>query len=447
MKKKLLLVCIPALMLLGACAGAQPEADAADEFLEDTLLHEEVFSDVSSLFGKARRNALPEDVDTSVPAVGVQKADNGSTYSVRFIAATTLDAGALSDGKAVWTRAMYKDTGVQYKAATAKTSLVAYTTLRDGSGTEYTIDDFKAIYGSDYKSFVVYTMLNIPKTTYDNYYLNAYLTIDPGTESSKTSNVLATNIVGTKRVSFSTSYTGCFLRGKIDGVNNTYLRQDSPTKGDYPENNYASFSYDLKAGDNFLIVQNDTTNNEFRIWDSSCLTYSGNTEILKQFEDNGKGKIQVKADENHNYTLYLNKESQLWRSYADLSGAGFYVRGPAVGDSGWSDLSHEFTTSTGNVGQLLNVHLDEENFKLASSSWGDQWGYWGYKRNGWEGYDYHNSLDYGTIKNVKGGAKDNFVEGGDYNVHNIWCDAAGYYDIYIGTDGYIYIEVGVGGLD
>ena len=245
MKRKLLLACVPALMILGSCAGAQPEVKPA-EFIEDTLLHEEIFGDVSSLFGKAKRNALPDDVDEAVPAIGVQKAVGESYTSIRFIAATSLTADDLGETEAVWTRTMYDASGEVFKVAANKPSRKTYTALLDGNGTRYTIGEFNTKYKTSYNSFVVYTMLNIPNSTYDNYYLNAYLTL---TGSSKVSNVLATNVAGNKRVSFPSTQEGYFLKGTINGQANELVSQTSDSRFE---------DVDMDAGDTFYVCYNHT---------------------------------------------------------------------------------------------------------------------------------------------------------------------------------------------
>ena len=72
MKKKLFLGLIPAILALSACAGAAPEdkADEANVFLEDTLLHEELFEQSAPTFNKEIQK-LPY-VDETGPLIGVQ---------------------------------------------------------------------------------------------------------------------------------------------------------------------------------------------------------------------------------------------------------------------------------------------------------------------------------------------------------------------------------------
>lgn len=306
MKKKVLLTLIPALMVLGSCAGNAPQAKE-QLFQEDTLLHDEIFGSAASLFGKAKRNALPEDDSSAIPAIGVQKAIGETTVSVRFVAATNFEKDTLENTEAVWTRTMYDASGNVFKESTEKASLLTYDALRDGSGTRYTIDDFNTQYETNYKSFVVYTMLNIPKTTYDNYYLNAYLTVTPSGEESAYSQTLATNVAGTKRISFAYNAEGYFLKGTLNGNAGTFYPQEAST----PEGNNARFVFnDFKANDTFFIGYNhiDATpsNSKFTILDSSCLSLDN-----PYFVDDGSTSHKIKSVSTHAYSFNINSSNQL----------------------------------------------------------------------------------------------------------------------------------------
>lgn len=316
MKKKVLLTLIPALMILGSCAGNAPQAKE-QLFQEDNLLHEEIFGDVSSLFGKAKRNALPEDDDSLIPTVGIQRAVGKSTISIRFVAATYFEKDNLEDTEAVWTRTLYDASGKAVKVAEGKPSTLTYTALRDGNGARYTIKDFNDRYGTNYKSFVVYTMINIPnQEKYYNYFLNAYLTLAPLGEETTHSNTLSTNVNGTRRVSFPYNSTGYFLKGALDGEHNILLPQDS---GEFP-GYVARFSTgsSVHKDGTFYVVYNSASN--FAIYDSSSLSYSGNEGIANFFE-NSNGKIKAKS--TNEYTLYLNNSGKLSLRYINVNNGSF----------------------------------------------------------------------------------------------------------------------------
>ena len=78
--KKLLLTLVPALMLLGSCAGAQPKAES-NLFLEDTLAHEEIFGSIGDAFKKLPNNLgdsessseEPEPETPLAPKIAVQQ--------------------------------------------------------------------------------------------------------------------------------------------------------------------------------------------------------------------------------------------------------------------------------------------------------------------------------------------------------------------------------------
>lgn len=109
----------------------------------------------------------------------------------------------------------------------------------------------------------------------------------------------------------------------------------------------------------------------------------------------------------------------------------YYIRGTAV--NGWDEVSEDFvlreSSDDNNIGEILDVYLKDGEFKIAGSDWNNgSWGYW-YKNNDEEN-------DHMT---VQGGAAEHFSEanGGSGNIK---CNVAGYYNIFLTKNNYIYIE-------
>ena len=422
MNKKILLAILPIALILSSC-NAAPKKQESFNFKEDTTLHEEVFNNNQN---KEILKAY-NPVDPSTPALGIQtqeKTVEGVEYiSVRFVAAVNISDEDLANTKVSWYRAMFKEDGSALRGYEEKECHVAYTSITDGTS----VLDTETFAGGAYTYFFVYSILNIPKIGYEHYYLNAYL--DIGGEKTK---VIATTVDQSSRFSFDYSWM-YFLKGTINGVENTTYPADYPMKG---EGNQASFTLDLVENDKFIIFKHDKDNSRFDIINASCVDYEGNSHVLNYFESSN-GSIKVKTATN--YILYYNYKGELWIDAFNSEYTNFYLRGPANG-TGWDSMTDNYRFSTdrnsNNVGVLINVHLVVGEFKIGDSTWANNWGYWGYKRDWFEDYDYHG----GNTKNVIGGASNFFSEGSSDKNKNIKCDKEGNYDLYITENGYISIE-------
>ena len=203
MKKRLLLIALPALMVLSGCSNnsAKPvkeKEDLSNMMLEDTTAHEELFG--ASIDLNIRKIGVPDDDpgDTDIPRVGVQFSDvyerdviNPDTLkptgdkvdcrAVRFVAAIK---GDLSNQTAVWTRGVSETNSNQIKAMSGgHNSTEVYDSLNDGN--------VPTAVPTGYDHFVVYTMYDIPLSQ-NNSYIAAYVTLTPkaGGEGVKSAAVL-----------------------------------------------------------------------------------------------------------------------------------------------------------------------------------------------------------------------------------------------------------------
>ena len=194
MKKKLLLIALPALMVLSGCANVQKDQPKAEEqpaveFAEDTAAHEDLFGGFNNL--NIRKIGVPDldPGDTNIPRIGVQFSGvyegdvrNGAgeitgkadCIAVRFVAAIK---GNLSTQTVLWTRGVSRTDSNQTKSMSSTgnnsaplTSTEVYTSLKEG-------DDTVAV-PSGYDNYVVYSMYDIP-VAYANYYIAAYVTVTP----------------------------------------------------------------------------------------------------------------------------------------------------------------------------------------------------------------------------------------------------------------------------
>lgn len=251
MKKKFLLTIIPALMILSACAGAQPRQEAVQqepEFVEDTLAHEEIFGNAGKQIKLTpyKEPAVPSDPSLRKPLVGVQyKDEGGGKYAIRYVAAI-----AALDVEATWTRGISDEHGTQQLTGDSKFVVkpvtYAYTAVSadSGSGDAYTTPE---AVDENFHYFVVYTLRNVP-SSHLNSYLFAYLTLTKGVESVK-------SLARVTRISGGNTFTldveersGYFLQGTINGSSNAFLTVDDDGGEDYY---IKEDDFELQAGDNF----------------------------------------------------------------------------------------------------------------------------------------------------------------------------------------------------
>ena len=419
MKKRVLLALLPAAMILAACAGAGQKANDKNVlFNEDTLAHEELFAQKG--FGKIHKLS---HLDSSLPAIGVQRSDvkeitvSGTptnVVSIRFVAAVNLDSEHLADAHPIWTRVLYEEDGDGVlKGVDTLESTKAYTKINDGgSGT------LPSAFG-EYNYFVTYTMTNIP-VAYNNCYFNVSLSL--GGVSSR---VLATTVDLSSHFSFESTSENFFLTGTFNDVARD-IAQDTSTKGDNPSSNFASFSYDILENDKFIIVQKTST--VFKTWDSSCLTGTDN-DVGTYFEADASQNIKCKLGSGEHYVLFLNKSNELW---VDIE--GLYLRG--IAGNGWDNptLAYRFTyPESGNYAELLDVTLKVGLFRFANyKNYKTEFGFWGHRIN-------NGDYTYPSGGGVQGTADGKIVDaGGGEGIHDMYCNTAGRYNIYINGSKIVY---------
>lgn len=248
MKKKLLLIALPAFMVLAGCSNhpIKPVAEKEDlsgMMREDTVAHEDIFGSVDL---NVKRLGEPEETPAAgsgfvnVPKIGVQFSGvydgdlrngsgeiigQGDCYAVRFVAAANVNQTALDNESitAVWTRGVSTNEGDAVKPlATGDSyrSTVAYESLKNGETLTNASSE-----GNDYTHYLVYTMYDIPVANADCY-IAAYLTLSDGAHTVK-SKAVAARVGGNNAFSFAADKAaGYFIQGKINGVPNQMLNLD-----------------------------------------------------------------------------------------------------------------------------------------------------------------------------------------------------------------------------
>lgn len=355
MKKKFLLAIIPALMALSSCAGAGQKVDIKNDniFVEDTLAHEEIFGD-SKIEFQDYKAPLKAPSGPVAPIYGVQyqESSDGEHVHMRFIAATWIN----SPSNAVkWTRTMYKghgngdQNGHVFKEEADKACTKAYTSLANGSEEAITISSINAQYGDgdDYNYFVVYTMLNIPKTTYDDYAIRANITV--GGLASGTG--IAATVGQTAYATFNMDQDGHFISGRFDGVHGEF---EPEYDGEHPKGSDNAVYYDvpLNVGDTFALVYYDKENNVFLLNGTSRFI-----NISGYYFDNSKKTITAKYDGT--YTLYLNSADEIHTTASSVS-RPLYAKPTNVGglDSWW-----------GQGGRWTAVYVYNEDVEPKREAW------------------------------------------------------------------------------
>ena len=434
MKKKLLLLALPALMVMSSCTYMESATNLnVFDFKEEAVAHEELFGESSLLprrLGEPGETPEPGSGFTKVPKVGVQyqsypkdvdpdpdKEDIKTFYAVRYVAEinTTFEGGV----KATWTRGASNYYGTSLKTlATGESfeSKVLYTSLKS-NGVLTPVEE-------GYSNYVVYTMYDIPAEQAGSYFV-AYLTLSKAGEADVVSKAVVTRISGGNVVSYDSNKSGFFLAGSINGEKT--FDADVDKRGD---ENAASFTTDFRVNDKFIIIQREGL--YFKVWDGNCLS-DVNADAVK---DSGMVKFNTAAY----YVIYLNGSNNIYHSkyrVYNTTGAAndFYVRGDAAGGWANSDCTNDyrFVTDPDNKAILLGVELTVGNFKISDIAWDHQWGYYQCKDGGgfWN-VNGGNSL-------VIGGAASNFdhEEGKTSGDCNIYCKVAGTYNIYLTNNWFV----------
>ena len=403
MKRKVILLAIPALMALSACQAGPQLKSNKNLFIEDTLAHEEVFDNVDFKDMNIRKLDIVAD---NSPVIGIQYSTPvDGKLNIRYVAAIKVESEeALAHTTATWTRIMYDGNGdvVSGKESDEIVATKAYDKINGGGDTL----DIKTFQGGEYSYFVVYTMMKIPVSA-NAYRLNAYLTIDDEENDSfdAVSKEVSTTVDGSSKLSFNANHTDFFLKG-VFGDGSVEKNQDPSYRGDHPENNYASFTVDLFEEDTFKIVQCDSA--KFRYIDASCLT-DGLNDNFK----NTSGNIEVKEGKSGYYILYLNKVPELYMTY---NGAFYYIRGDAA-NADWN--AHEefrLKSSLTNKCEILNVTLVDGYFKVAkANTWENEKNWWSIPEETRGGYTH-------VSKKAGDGNSDIHCEAGKYSIflNNSW---------------------------
>lgn len=432
MKKKLLLLALPALMVLTSCGRVnnQPvekQLNNLDGVVEDTLAHEDVFGG-AAVKGPAIRKI--ENMGTGANyKVGYQihfdnkENDDPSDdrISIRFVAAIQSSYASMT-----WTRGVTNGVGAETKPLSNHrydeglaedvyfNSSVIYDSIANGAGNDVMTKGVGEY--ADYSGFIVYSLLNIPYKANKDSYVGVTLTLHPSEGDDVVTPFYAVKIkknaggtASSDAFSFSNNKSGFFLAGTISGRTRT-VNSDSSFKGD----NAAAFDTDFVANDNFLIVQKESS--MFKIWDSRCITSDPTNGTARFFEDDD-GRIKVAS--GGDIRLFLNGSDELWsdstspytRTRLSEEHGGLFVRGfVTTGADDWDCKDgFELKSDRKDYAVLFHAYFHTGEFKIACSDWaGEEFNY------------------------ITGGDKaGNFEDGvGSGNAN---CLTEGYYDIYINT--------------
>lgn len=334
MKKRFLIAIIPALLALSACQGGAQEKVDKNLFLEDTLAHEEIFGDInfSDIMPKASKLGQPgirklgddpvthPDLD---PAIGVQSKVEDGKVSFRFVAAVAFPDGKLAPTNAQWTRTVSKVDGSDYPKDTGNVECTtAYTSL-SSDGDPYTIDQFNLAQEPDteYTHFVVYTLRNIPVSSYSGYYVCAYLTLSGEGGLNQKSKALAISVDETKKYAFDADQGKYFMMGSLGEIE----------ANSYGGGNIASFTgLNFAANDAFLIWGFDNT--KLKVFDFDDI----GGEVSSYNFKNSTGAVGVKY--KGAYNVYLTNEYKIYANATNVA-RPLYIRLDYVKNDFWFNAS------------------------------------------------------------------------------------------------------------
>ena len=438
MKKKLLLIALPALMALSGCANVQKEQSKVEqeqpavEFEEDTVAHEEIFGE--AVEAKQPTIRKMDDLGTGAAyKVGYQLhfEENGEgtaddRLSIRFIAAINSSYGSMT-----WSRGVARgdgDLGIgfgneKYGSSDKLVSTVVYPSLCNGTGNDV-MEAEQGAYAA-YTGFIVYSIRNIKYESYKDSYIGVSLTLHPTEGEDVVTPVYAVKVERNPlnlneslySFSFENGNQGYFLNGTFNNIKKNILA-DYPTRND----NRATFTADFTADDEFLIVKKTTT--EFRVWNSSSIPNAA--AVNSHFEATDSGE-RIKAADGGHMRLYLNNDEPKAHLYASntftSTGTALYIRGEV---NKWAETPEGYELlSDGDdcQGVIYNVSLPVGDFKIGNSDWSKNWGFAdGYKN-----------------KRIVGPVESRFTGNYDVENSNIYCNTADTYNIMLKNDHTIYI--------
>ncbi len=295
MKKSLLLAVLPTLLILSSCS-AGPKNKAEPRFVEDTLAHNEIFGALPD-FEPNQKQLQPKKAfegELYAPVLGYQRKDNGSTYSVRFVAAVNSEWGVEN---LTWTRSVHNLNGVAAKPKANKSVTTLYDALATDADPAYATDVEADEDGSKpFNAFAAYCLLNIP-SEYSDYYVDAYMTVSVGNKT-KVSSVGSLNVAdSSKKMKYELGDRNRNI-AEINGV----LTETDTLKDD---NHYNIYSLSLAA------------NQSIRWWyiDKDNLTYALCTDFSigrtnPDFEMGSNGELIAKH--KGTYNIFLNNSNKFY---------------------------------------------------------------------------------------------------------------------------------------
>lgn len=308
MKKSLLLIALPALLVLSSCNNANGRANKIDYFKEDTVAHEEFFG--GSELAPKRLGDPEEDPEsggeqfTLTPKIGVQfvsYTESAQTlYAVRYVAA--VDLTSLDGITAEWTRGVSEKDGNQIKSlGGGHNSTVLYASLNNGGTPKAATSET----GGEYKNYLVYSMYGIPASQVDSYIV-AYLTLSDGSHTPVKSKAVAAKIDGGNAFSFASNTNAHFIQGTINGTRQVKFATNEENGGNLAE----YIDVDLKDTDSFgsFYFSSDESSFEYygnALFDSSISNFKESatlTGYVTPLVSGGYSLYVSKSPENHVFT-------------------------------------------------------------------------------------------------------------------------------------------------
>lgn len=407
MKKKLLLIALPTLMVLSGCSKVpikpvEKEVLSDTAMFEDTAAHEELFGDID-LDIKKIGVPDPNPGSGSIPKIGVQfsglyKGDERDSYgnltgnkadfyAIRYVAAIK---GDLSNQTVTWTRGVSQVNSTQVR----EMSSVGHDSTPLNSATAYaSLNDNGVAVGvpSGYDNYVVYTMYDIPSSE-ANSYIAAYVTVTPDVGEAAKSYAVVTEIDGGYYFSVDTNSlirNGYFIEGTIGGYDHTIITEDNEGDTDTdPENggkdNSIFSDYQFSDDDEFGLFRLTSTCFQFYGYDtfmgSSASSFINSSDAVNQF-----GRFSKDGQ----YTLFLNASNLVYpivttTLFLDTSrtleggskwgaGARFAIWAWGPTKERWYDMTNEtgdiYKIEGYNVTDYPNLKFCRMNPGVASNGW------------------------------------------------------------------------------
>ena len=112
--------------------------------------------------------------------------------------------------------------------------------------------------------------------------------------------------IGGGTAKFNSDQTGYFLAGTLNGTPSSIIAKDAVTSS----GDKARFTVSLAANDSFVVINNDTANSKFHLYDYSKIQDGGSSASFESDD------LKIKTKVARVFILYVNSSDRIWTDIA-----------------------------------------------------------------------------------------------------------------------------------